>query len=228
MPDVTGAFTANFKNYLRNNPTRLSGMRGYTRTVTRTTGHLFWKKTTTTSIPYYNKSSTEDQDRFSYTKAPATLSFAVTSTPPLTSIVLEEGANALGGVVYLPYRDNAITMMSIPMEARWFFTGPLQGCHVYIASNGMQMAALHVNMNRETDPVANDTAKGRLRDSALAQYYPGYTVISSLSAGEYRPPGGDPYEAFVIGHANAPGDWKFYVHSVNIRTLTVHRGAQRF
>jgi len=69
------------------------------------------------------------------------------------------------GVAYLPYFEDSVTFMEMThYETKVFFTGPVEGCHVYafFSPNSKRFWFCHINMNKvqySVDPKANLKAK---------------------------------------------------------------------
>jgi hypothetical protein len=47
----------------------------------------------------------------------------------------------------LPYEENKLTYTKVSDKAKAFLTGPLSGCHVYVAKKGGEWYVFHVNAN---------------------------------------------------------------------------------
>ena len=111
-------------------------------------------------------------------------------------------------VSYLPWKEDECTCVLIAPSADLFLTGPLNGCHVYIAEKpGFSPLAIHVNANR-TPGLTGTLQKDR--DAINAATRDGYVLTLRLSAADYNAQGSN----FVWGRPNS-GGWKFFVHEVN-------------
>lgn len=123
-----------------------------------------------------------------------------------------DGTQADEGVRYLPWAENMTTFMRLDTATeKLFFTGPLQGCHIYVARAGTGWYVVHVNYNKDPSPEGNLSAKETFYQ--LAQNYfdsMGATDVGALRRADYDPGGLTPYNAFAYGIRT--DTWRFYVH----------------
>lgn len=123
-------------------------------------------------------------------------------------------------ITFLPYEDSAITMTKVSSKAMWFFTGPLSGCNVYVATHaGSEPYVLHANLNNKDSNVKeNVKAKDELAKKALAEIKKetklDYAITRRLARGEYQG------EAFVFGNRLSKG-WEFWHHSIEDKGIKV-------
>lgn len=104
------------------------------------------------------------------------------------------------------------TYMKLDAAARWFFTGPIEGCFIYIATRPTgEVYVFHVNANGLTG-VANTTAKDSLVRPILAAK--GLTLHQRLAHSDYSQLGST-CKGFVYGWKLA-GQWRFHVHSLRM------------
>ena len=110
--------------------------------------------------------------------------------------------------VFLPQDYNANTYMILnPAMAPWFFTAPLSGCDIFVATNpnqGDRPIVIHSNLNEyQNYLVVNLKLKGATVDEMLELRHPGYQVIARV---HYKPLPGEeedvnPYlEQYKIQH----------------------------
>lgn len=165
--------------------------------------------------------------------APQTFAKAIAFTPTNTSFVRislakSSGAGLSGlnqltmasapgdnGVRYLPWEMDRVTYMQLDANATWFFTGPLQGCHILIGQDGGgSYWAFHANANASNHNSAyNAQIKDAMVQTAGGLYVPGFNVTNALRASDYAEKN-KPYNAFVFGRRPVGRDWNFYVHCV--------------
>jgi hypothetical protein len=115
---------------------------------------------------------------------------------------------------FLPWEINKVTYCELDAAASWFFTGPMQGCHIYVGHDSVTGThyVFHVNANDsdadiDRNMLAKDNKVMRLMDEEL----PNVRLTHRLSRQEYR--SDKPFEAFVYGR-KLRGEWKFYIHCV--------------
>jgi len=115
-------------------------------------------------------------------------------------------------VRFLPWADNMATFTRLDTTTdKLFFTGPLQGCHIYVARQGTAWYVVHVNYNK--DPRADENLSAKETLYALAQNFfdgMGATDVGALRRNDYDPGGGAAYNAFCYGVRT--DTWRFYVH----------------
>lgn len=115
-------------------------------------------------------------------------------------------------IAFLPWRESAGSCTQLDGGTEMFFTGPLSGCHVYVAvSPGQSPWVFHLNANDSaSDRAANMKAKDDEAARVAAQH--GTSIVKSLKRGEYEIP------AFVWGVRIGP-EWTFYVHELQIPSM---------
>ncbi len=115
-------------------------------------------------------------------------------------------------VAFLPWRESAGSCTQLDGSTEMFFTGPLSGCHVYVAvSPGQAPWVFHLNANDSaSDKAANMKAKDDEAARVAAQH--GTKIVKSLKRGEYEIP------AFVWG-VRIGTEWSFYVHELAIPSM---------
>lgn len=127
------------------------------------------------------------------------------------------------GVRALPWRESELTYMKLDFSARWFFTGPIEGCYIYVARGMMdknrgETYVFHVNANSTTG-AGNMQAKDNMVIPIIRAK--GLVPINRLTYSDYRP--GDPEcsgQGFVYGWWEPLG-WNFRVHSLSVKTKQV-------
>lgn len=87
--------------------------------------------------------------------------------------------------VYLPFDYNGNTYMILkPDEAPWFFTAPLSGCDIFVATNPDQPnrpIVIHSNLQQYKEHnLVNLQFKGMHADEMLADSHPGYQLIARV------------------------------------------------
>ncbi|MCU0984917.1 MAG: hypothetical protein MUC89_08235 [Acetobacteraceae bacterium] len=126
-----------------------------------------------------------------------------------------DGTRADEGVRFLPWAENMTTFTRLDMaNDRLFFTGPLQGCHIYVARQGTAWYVVHVNYNKDPSPEANLSAKETFYQ--LAQNFfdgMGVTDVGALRRADYDPGAHAAYNAFAYGVRT--DTWRFYVHAAS-------------
>lgn len=128
-------------------------------------------------------------------------------------IVEAEPRGTDAGVRYLPYQENKLTYMQLDATARWVFTGPIEGCFVYVVTHDGNIYLFHVNANTVLDPHENAKIKDtKLRD-AVNSLLPSGVITHRLSRADYAPSADDPqpFRGFVYGQRKA--EWEFRYHS---------------
>lgn len=225
--DVTATFKSHPKTFLRGKPTLLRGFEGYSWSEkTGSTGSLWWKKSVMTSRTPFNvaPSANAHGDIHHYMPSQHTgfddVDFAVDDKGPIAEIVIRRGGAKTEGVIYLPFKEDTTTHLTLSTTSRWFFTGPLEGCHVYVATGGGPPVVIHANANA-TGGLSNAAVKNS-QSQHVAAGLPGYIITKTLVADDYKPGNGDPYRAFVFG-INASAGWRFYCHSINLKTFATIR-----
>lgn len=140
------------------------------------------------------------------------------------------GSSKDEGVRCLPWTPDKATFTRLDTTTdRLFFTGPLQGCHIYVARQQGTWYVVHANYNADTAPAANIQAKHTLYE--LAQNFfdgMGVTDVGALLRPDYMPATQDAYNAFVYGVRT--DTWRFYVHcSTHVNgTWRVHIASRQF
>jgi hypothetical protein len=135
-------------------------------------------------------------------------------TLPLTIAIREKVPDT--GVRFLKWRENRLTAMFLDKEATWVFTGPLQGCNVYVADLGDgQTALLHANANANADEEINDKAKDA-KAEAFLEPMKGH-VTNRLARGDYAPTEPEQiYNGFVYGRKNSDQTWSFFSYVITL------------
>jgi len=113
------------------------------------------------------------------------------------------------GVRGLPFRDSMVTYTQLDDNALFFATGPLTGCHIYVAGTRTAPWIFHANKNDDNASVSqNMVAKLRSTLGALAGLGLNAGIAGSLIRTTYsqRDLGG-----FVFGHRRRDG-WRFWTY----------------
>jgi hypothetical protein len=121
--------------------------------------------------------------------------------------IVPAGADA--GVRYLPYQADKLTYMRLDPAARWVFTGPIEGCFVYVVTHGGNTYLFHVNANA-VGGAGNALTKDTKLRAALNTLLPGGVIVHRLARDDYgtMPPEGRPFRGFVYGR-DTGGGWEF-------------------
>ena len=130
-------------------------------------------------------------------------------TVPVLKLLQIEQTDQGKPFAYLPWQEDGCTALLLPDTADYALTGPLSGCHVYVATSVNKAPMLfHANANKSGD---NLTANMATKDNDainLASKY-GYVIKKRLARGEY-----DGF-AFVWGRRVNGHSWSFYVHQAS-------------
>lgn len=146
--------------------------------------------------------------------------------------LLLTGGDTEKGIRYLPWVEKKLTYRVLDPGAEWLFTGPLQGCYIYIAEDADgRTSVLHVNANDMKDEVENARVKDEKVARALEFLPPGSKVTHRLPKSDYWSPD-QIFNAFVVGRLR-DGRWRFMVHTVLFRmgkttTAEILYGAKEF
>jgi hypothetical protein len=133
------------------------------------------------------------------------------------------------GVRALPWRDSEMTYMKMDGSARWFFTGPIEGCYIYVARGDKmhisETYVFHVNANS-----VSGTQNMKAKDDMVIPVMraKGLVPINRLTYDDYHPH--DPTcsgQGFVYGWCGPLG-WEFRVHSLSVKTEKVATGKQGY
>lgn len=117
------------------------------------------------------------------------------------------------GICFLPWAQDAVTLLRIPETATTFFTGPLTGCSVHIAEGPADGSvwAFHANRNavQGNDNAAVKQAMTRLTTRALPQDLRGrHTVVHGRDYQDM---------AFVFGVRDGRGRWRFHIADLGLQ-----------
>ncbi|MEU3183840.1 hypothetical protein ABZ707_06430 [Streptomyces sp. NPDC006923] len=128
---------------------------------------------------------------------------------PVQAVTLE-AADVDQHVRYLPDAADALTQMTLDAAAEWVFTGPLSGCHVYVATVAGATVLYHVNDNTSLDNIGTNK---QIKDRRLKNALPAGTLPTHrLIWRQYRTVD-TPFEAFAFGR-RVGGNWRFFYHRV--------------
>jgi hypothetical protein len=133
---------------------------------------------------------------------------------------------------FLPFVPDGVTCLQLDAGAQLVLTGPLSGCHIYVAQQGANTILLHSNSNSTAaTPALNTENKLAFAQGALRAHYPGAAITNTLvynpapRAVDYFG-----YLGFVLGckpkfgislkkqswtGSTGATDWRFYVYGVN-------------
>jgi hypothetical protein len=114
------------------------------------------------------------------------------------------------GVRYLPYQENKLSYCSLDAAVQWIFTGPIEGCSVYVVESGSDVYLFHVDSNQVPDPRENAVEKDMKLRNAINTLLPGAVIRHRLCVQDYR--ADRPYRGFVYGR-RVGGAWEFRYHS---------------
>lgn len=107
------------------------------------------------------------------------------------------------GIRFLPWQANAVTYMALDPAATTFFTGPINGCSVYLGQQWGTWWAFHANRNNAG--AHNAATKAGMTDDVRANLPVRVDIMHSVVyQHEYHNFG------FVCGQIKN-GRWKFYV-----------------
>lgn len=128
----------------------------------------------------------------------------------LHSVTCFPGAADLG-IRFLPWEPNCVTCMEIDANARTFFTGPLQGCAIYLgqANGNGNFWAFHANRNN-SGTVDNNAIKTSMTINTIPCLGTPITVrYAALYGTDYTDQG------FVFGQRSGT-TWTFYAANLAI------------
>jgi hypothetical protein len=232
MADVTAAFKTNPTTFLATHATLFKGFPGSFWQVQTGTKGVFKKKPVYETRWAYNWKTEKGFHGALQFYMPAvaykSLDIQVEDKAgTVCEITVVKAAPPADGVVFLPWTEDTATSILLSNQAKYFFTGPLDACHVYIARDHHgNLLAMHVNSNKNKgDKAANARAKSGMADETLRNLSAGFRIVKSLTDTDYKPTDGSPCNAFVMG-INTGGTWDFYVHSVKMPALTIEHAAK--
>jgi hypothetical protein len=122
---------------------------------------------------------------------------------------------------YLPYEQNGLTYITLNAGARLVLSGPINGCHIYVAQAGGVVTIMHVNWNQiPTDTplnIAANSAQKLALANALRLALPGQPPMTNTLV--YQPAAGvvdyHGYLGFLVARKTAHGGpWEFYVYGI--------------
>jgi hypothetical protein len=207
MPDVVpggaAAFKANSVAYLGVNPSVLSASGGIEGKI----NDFAWQQ---------NAGNPETRDRLRCTPKAATFCDIEAWQPAGLCAGAREirvdSAVADAGVRYLPYQEDKLTYLQLDAAAQWVFTGPIEGCFVYVITNGGNTYLFHVNANAVAAG-GNALAKDTKLRATLNALVPGGVITHRLARDDYGtlPPENRPFRGFVYGrHTGAGWEFRFF------------------
>ena len=133
----------------------------------------------------------------------------------LHTVEVSQGAVDLG-IRFLPWKADTVTYMRLDAAARTFFTGPINGCSVYLGQVGADWWAFHANRNNAG--VHNPAVKAAMTDNVNMRLpVPVRIVHAAIYQRDYNDLG------FVCGQVKH-GQWQFYV--VDMSLVQVGKYAQ--
>ena len=116
------------------------------------------------------------------------------------------------GLRVLPWKPSALTYMKLDDSAKWFLTGPIEGCFIYIAKNAQGTPyVFHVNANALSG-LQNIAAKDNAVRTILTRK--NLQVGHRLEYSDYNNPG-FVNKGFVYGWKEGT-NWRFHVHSLSL------------
>jgi hypothetical protein len=205
VPDGATKFTADAPAYLRDHPSILSAVGG----VEGDINDFAWQQ---------NADKPDLRDWLRCTPKAASFADIEAWAPAGLCAGARElrivAAKSDAGIRYLPYQANKLTYIKLDGAAQWFFTGPIEGCFVYVVRHDGSTYVFHVNANAVPDPTENARAKDTKLRVARDALLPDGTIVHRLSLGDYAPPGDDkrPFRGFVYGKRTDDA-WEFRYHS---------------
>lgn len=138
-----------------------------------------------------------------------------TGSKAMHTVDVDHGAIDLG-IRYLPWNADTVTYMAFDGAATTFFTGPINGCSVYIARQGNgTLWAFHSNRNNAG--VHNAGLKAAMTNAVCGQLaLPGLQILhQAVYQQEYHAMG------FVCGQIKH-GQWVFYVVDTRMKANAGH------
>ncbi|MDH6083611.1 hypothetical protein [Umezakia ovalisporum] len=135
-------------------------------------------------------------------------------------------SNGDTGIRILPWEEDKITYCSLDNEAKWFFTGPLTGCHIYVGyDNDNTPFIFHANANTQNSSLdMNMMEKDKRMSKLIAKdgLFSNIKILHRLGRDEYRSEDKG-FLAFAYGYKTMDEksidekkpenpSWKFYVH----------------
>ena len=119
------------------------------------------------------------------------------------------------GVRFLRWEANKLTAMFLDEDATWVVTGPLQGCHVYVAElAGGGAVLLHANANDTLDEDRNMQIKDNKAETFLAPMKG--QITHRLVRKDYAPSREFAYNGFVFGQKNPDQTWSFFSYVIHL------------
>jgi hypothetical protein len=122
----------------------------------------------------------------------------------------------------LPYEENGLTYLTLDANAQLVLSGPINGCHIYVAQNpGGPITVMHVNWNKITTDTDAGITNNRNQKFALANALrlalPGAPPFTNRLF--YHPTGlaisYKDYLGFAVCRKAAHGGpWEFYVYGI--------------
>lgn len=215
MVDTTMAFLADPVTYLQNHATGLSLEAGAEVQVMQFQPHTFG---------YQRDYNQTGNNFFGIRVGDTNLKYPTIGLHQIT--IVSQTLNH--GIQYLPWAPDKSTYMRVDPNATLIFTGPLQGCNIYIGDNGGIPIIFHCNYNSEPAPALNEQMKTGMFTTASGLAH------SQMSRGRYvrsQYMTANTLEAFVFGWKRPGGNWEFYGHSYGLGgggMAQVLHGAHRF
>jgi hypothetical protein len=122
---------------------------------------------------------------------------------------------------YLPYEQNGLTYLTLDAGARLVLSGPINGCHIFVAQAGGVVTIMHVNWNQiatntPAGVIANRNQKFALAN-ALRQQLPGGAAFTNVLVYQPEPLVVDYYSylGFLVARKTAHnGPWDFFVYGI--------------
>ncbi len=123
---------------------------------------------------------------------------------------------------YLPYEQNGLTYMTLDANARLVLSGPINGCHIYVAqAAGGAVTIMHVNWNQIATNTPAGVTANRAKKLSLAntlrQALPGAPPFTNVLVYQPEPLIVDynTYLGFAVCRKTAHGGpWEFFVYGI--------------
>jgi hypothetical protein len=130
------------------------------------------------------------------------------------------------GLRVLPWKQDCLTYMKLDDSARFFLTGPIEGCYIYVARSPIgAVYVFHVNANAVTG-MTNVQAKDNAVQGILTAK--NLQLTQRLAYADYNQTG-FVNKGFVYGWKDGT-NWRFHVHSLSLigKSVTTKQGYVTF
>lgn len=114
---------------------------------------------------------------------------------------------------YLPFKGSQGVFMELSNNADVFVTGPLSGCHIYMAKNGVTPVVFHINANEQNQSRDQNMAVKRNKFINTCGFL-GFSVVGAgkLERDDYMK---DTNGGLVFGERRGVNQWKFWFQGLS-------------